>query len=75
MRLDRFVRLEPRRLRLEPPVAGGGGGGGGPGAGGGGPGGGSAGGAFAFAALLKPNKLFTEFNKLLFPLDISTLAQ
>jgi hypothetical protein len=79
-RLERFVRRCWRR-RLEPPVAGGAGGAvaGGAVAGGAVAGGAVAGGAVAggaFAALVpNPNRLVTEFNKLLEPLDISTLRQ
>jgi len=81
--------VPPRRLRLDPPVVGGalgggalGGGalggafvGGGGGAFGGG-GGGTFGGGGAVSVLVpKPKRLFTEFNKLLELLDISTLYQ
>jgi hypothetical protein len=68
--LERFVRLEPRRLA--PPVAG-------AGAGVLAAGGALAAGADAatgVGAFPNPNKLDTEFNRVpLAPLDISTLAQ
>jgi len=75
LRLERFVRLEPRRLA--PPVAGGIVGGAGiAGGAGGGAGAGVAGGAGAAAAVPNPKRFFTEFNSVPFPpLDISTLAQ